>query len=88
MTLDNHVSVYVVFDIPEGQSGATHKAEFYSKTKAGTKECLYYGFGNLGNKIMCREGYETADGFLAHVQEVGDTLGDLIGQVGKQNVKV
>jgi len=88
MTIDNHVSVYVVFDIPEGQSAVTHKEEFYVKTKAGTKECLYYGFASLDSRIMCREGYKTADGFLEHVQEVGDTLGDLIGKVGKENVKI
>ena len=39
-------------------------------------------------KIVCREGYKTAGGFLAHVGEVKEDLEALIKQVGKQRVLV
>merc|ERR1719204_938742 len=60
---------------------------FYAKAKSGTKELLYYGFANAGNKILCREGYKSAAGFLAHVNEVKDELEGLIKQVGKEKIK-
>ena len=49
---------------------------------------LYYGFATLGNKVLCREGYTNASGFLAHVREVKDELEGIIKQVGKERVKV
>merc|ERR1711862_558526 len=88
MAKDSHISLAVVFDVPEGQDASPYKAKFYAKSKAGTKECLYYGFGTLGNKVMCREGYKSAAGFLAHVNEIKDELEGLIKQVGKERVKI
>ena len=37
---------------------------------------------------MCREGYKSAAGFLAHVKDVKDELETIIKTVGKENVKV
>merc|ERR1712012_303597 len=88
MAKDSHISLAVVFDVPEGQDASPYKAKFCAKSKAGTKECLYYGFGTLGNKVMCREGYKSAAGFLAHVNEIKDELEGLIKQVGKERVKI
>merc|ERR1711868_121697 len=88
MSKDSHIGLAVLFDVPEGQDASPYKAKFYAKSKAGTKECLYYGFGTLGNKVICREGYKSTAGFLAHVNEVKDELEGLIKQVGKERVKI
>ena len=46
---------------------------FVEKTKGETK-CLYYGFSFDGNQAHCREGYEDAEGLLAHLENVGSLL--------------
>ena len=85
---DTHISVAVIFDVPEGQDASSHKAKFYAKSRGGTKELLYYGFASCGSKIVCREGYKTATAFLTHVSEVKEDLEALIKQVGKERVVV
>ena len=85
---DTHIAVAVIFDVPEGQDASSHKAKFYAKSRGGTKELLYYGFASCGSKILCREGYKTATGFLAHVGEVKEDLEALVKQVGKERVLV
>ena len=37
-------------------------------------KCLYYGFSFDGNMAHCREGYEDADGVLAHLENVNSLL--------------
>lgn len=37
-------------------------------------KCLYYGFSFNGDEAYCREGYEDAEGLLAHLDNVGDLL--------------
>lgn len=43
---DTHVTIFPVFTVPKGRM-ADFKGgfpEFYKRTKAGTKGCLYYGY--------------------------------------------
>ena len=54
MPADSHIGLAVVFNVPEGEDTAAHRANFYAKSRAGTKELLYYGFAGLGSKVMCR----------------------------------
>ena len=54
---DTHVSVLVIFDIPPGldmDSLEPTLASFYSATRAGTRQCLYYGFARCGSQLLCR----------------------------------
>jgi hypothetical protein len=37
-------------------------------------KCLYYGFCFDGEQAHCREGYEDAQGVLAHLENVGALL--------------
>jgi quinol monooxygenase YgiN len=46
---------------------------FLEKSSTEPK-CLYYGFSFSETEAHCREGYEDADGVLAHVNNVGDLL--------------
>lgn len=56
--------------------------KFYAGTKAGTTECLYYGFCVHENKVFCREGYKSAAGVLAHLGDVKEALDAAVGMVG------
>ena len=46
---------------------------FVEKTGEESK-CLYYGFSFDGDQAHCREGYEDAEGLLAHLENVGSLL--------------
>jgi quinol monooxygenase YgiN len=47
--------------------------QFIEKTNVEPK-CLYYGFSFDGDEAHCREGYEDAEGALAHLENVGPLL--------------
>ncbi len=47
--------------------------QFVTKTRKELK-CLYYGFSFDGDQAHCREGYEDAEGLLAHLENVGSLL--------------
>ena len=47
--------------------------QFAAKTNKETK-CFYYGFSFDGDQAHCREGYEDAEGLLAHLENVGPLL--------------
>jgi quinol monooxygenase YgiN len=47
--------------------------------KAKTEvDCLYYGFSFDGDQAHCREGYRDAEAAIAHVQNVGPLLVELL----------
>lgn len=46
---------------------------FVERTKTEAK-CLFYGFTSNGDDIFCMEGYEGAEGVLAHIENVGAQL--------------
>jgi quinol monooxygenase YgiN len=41
-------------------------------------KCLYYGWSFDGDQVHCREGYADAEGALAHLQNVGALLQELL----------
>ena len=73
---DTHIGLAIVFDVPEGQDTATHKANFYAKSRKGTKELIYYGFATLGNKVKWCKMI-----FRKHVKVLVSCLGDVSGGV-------
>jgi len=85
---DTHLALAVIFDVPAGEDYKSYFPKFYAKVKAGTKDCLYYGFATCGNKVLCREGYKHAQGMLAHSAEVKDELEGMIKKIGKERVKI
>lgn len=40
--------------------------------------CLYYGFSFDGDLVHCREGYQDAQGVLAHVENVRTLLAEML----------
>ncbi len=47
--------------------------KFVERTRTEEK-CLYYGFSFNGDEAFTREGYEDAEGVLAHLENVGDLI--------------
>jgi hypothetical protein len=51
--------------------------KFVAKTRNETG-CVHYAFSFSGNSAHCREGYANADAVLAHLQNVGELLGEAL----------
>jgi quinol monooxygenase YgiN len=51
--------------------------QFIEKT-ATENENLFYGFSINGDEIFCREAYESANGLLAHLDNVGALLTQML----------
>ena len=75
----NFVSLHPYFKAHPGKLEAVKSAfpRFIEKT-ATEKENLFYGFSVNGDEIFCREGYETAAGVQAHLDNVGALLGEVL----------
>jgi len=41
-------------------------------------KCLYYGFSFHGDEVFCREAYDSADGVLEHLANIGPLLRDFM----------
>ena len=52
-------------------------ARFMEKT-ATEKDNLFYGFSVNGDEIFCREAYESAEGVLAHLDNIGALLVEML----------
>lgn len=50
---------------------------FVEKT-ATEKDCLFYGFSVNGDEVFCREAYRSAEGLLAHLDNAGALLAEVL----------
>merc|ERR1712150_369854 len=82
---DSHVTIVPYFTVPDDKMDLFKSGfeKFYSGTKAGTEECLYYGFAVRGNQVFCREGYKSAAGALAYIGDVKESLEESLAIVGE-----
>lgn len=67
------------FKIHDGQVDAFKRLceDFVAQTEQEEK-VMFYGFSFDGDAAHCREGYQDADGVLAHLDNVGATLGEAL----------
>jgi len=75
----NFVSLHPYFKVHPGKV-ETVKAffpQFIEKT-ATEKGCLFYGFTSNGEEIFCREAYEDAEALVAHVENIGALLAEML----------
>lgn len=72
---DKCCTIVPYFKVLTGNLGAFKKLceQFVEKAYSEPK-CLYYGFSFDGDHAHCREGYEDAEGVLAHLENVGSLL--------------
>jgi len=78
-TQDRAVTIHPYFQVQDGKIDEFKQLcqELVSKT-ATEPQCLYYGFSFHGNQVHCREGYESAEGLLAHLSNVDSLLQDTL----------
>lgn len=74
-TQDTCCTIVPYFKVSDGKLGAFKELceRFVEKTSTEPK-CLYYGFSFAGDMAFCREGYEDAEGLLAHLENVSSVL--------------
>jgi quinol monooxygenase YgiN len=67
------------FTVPADQMGAFKALvpQFVARTQ-NESGCLHYAFSFSDTTAHCREGYENAEAVLAHLENVGDLLQDLL----------
>ena len=73
------VSLHPYFKIHPGKMDAAKALlpRFIERTKTEPAR-LYYEFTINGDIVFCREGYVGAAGALAHLENVGDLLGEML----------
>ena len=78
-TQDKCCTIVPYFKVQSGKLEAFKALceQFVEKT-SGEPKCLYYGFSFDGDQVHCREGYEDAEGALAHLESVGSLLEDAL----------
>lgn len=78
-TQDTCCTIVPYFKIHDGQLDSFKKLceEFVKLTQTESK-CLYYGFSFDGDQAHCREGYEDAEGVLAHLDNVSAILAEAL----------
>lgn len=67
------------FEVQEGQLSAFKALgpQFVERTRTESG-CLHYAFSFSGSTAHCREGYVDAEAVLAHLQNVGELLGQAL----------
>ena len=76
---EKFVSLHPYFKVHSGKL-ADAKAllpSFVEKTKT-EERMLFYGFTINGDEVFCREAYDSAEGVLAHLSNVGDLLAAML----------
>jgi len=73
------VSLHPYFKIQPGNIDAVKALlpRFVEKTSA-EKEVIFYDFSINGVELFCREAYESANGLLAHLDNVSDLLAEMM----------
>jgi quinol monooxygenase YgiN len=87
--LANFVSLHPYFKVHPGKLDAFKAAlpAFVDKT-AAEKKNLFYGFTVNADEIFCREGYTDAEGVLAHLDNVGALLAEMLTMADLTRVEV
>ena len=78
-TQDTCCTIVPYFKVAEGQLDAFKAlSEQMVERTSSEPKCLYYGFSYDGDQAHCREGYEDAAGALAHLDNIGPLLQELL----------
>jgi hypothetical protein len=81
--LNNCVSVHPHFKIEDGKLAEFRAlTETISQKVSSETKCLYYNFTFNGDIAFCREAYDSAEGVLEHLDNVGSLLEKMLGISG------
>ena len=85
----NFVSFHPYFKVHPGKLDAVKAgfSRFVEKT-ATEKENLFFGFTVNGDEVLCREAYTGAEGVLAHLDNVGALLAEMLTMADLTRVEV
>jgi quinol monooxygenase YgiN len=85
----NFVSLHPYFRVHPGKLEAVKAGfpRFVEKT-ATEKQNLFYGFTSSGDEMFCREAYESAEGVLAHLDNVEALLAEMLTMADLTRVEV
>jgi quinol monooxygenase YgiN len=74
------VSIHPYFKVHPGQLEAARALlpQFVARTATEGTKCRYYEFTINGDEVFCREAYADADGALAHMENVGALLDEML----------
>jgi quinol monooxygenase YgiN len=73
------VSLHPYFKVHAGKLEVVKAGFSRFVEKTGTeKQNLFYAFTVNGDEILCREAYTDAEGVLAHLDNVGDLLAEML----------
>ena len=83
------VSLHPYFKMHPGKLAAVKAGfpQFVEKT-AKEKDNLFYGFTVNGDEMFCREAYESAEGVVAHLDNVGALLAEMLTMADLTRVEV
>lgn len=72
MATDNCCSIAPYFQIPaDRRDDFMALVDQFMEATRNEPKCLYYGFLFNGDVAHCREGYDGAEGVLAHLDNIG-----------------
>ena len=76
---EEFVSLHPYFKVHPGklEEAKALLPAFVEKTKT-EERMLFYGFTLNGAEVFCREAYDSAEGVLAHLSNVGDLLAAML----------
>lgn len=76
---NNVVTIHPYFKVHAGKTDAAKAlvARFVAQTQP-EPACLFYEFTHHGDDVFCREGYVGAAGVLAHLENVGAILDEML----------
>ena len=78
-TQDRIVSIHPYFKVSDGKLDVFKKfCEQFVSLTANEPMCRYYGFSFHQDEVHCREGYDGAEGLLAHLANVGALLQEVL----------
>ncbi len=85
----NFVSLHPYFKVHPGKVETVKKffPQFVEKT-ATEKDCLFYGFSSNGEEMFCREAYENAEALLAHVENIGALLAEMLKSADLTRIEI
>jgi quinol monooxygenase YgiN len=88
-TPSNSVSLHPYFKAHPGKLNKVKAGlpQFIQKT-ANEKENLFYEFSINGDEIFCREAYTSAEGLLAHLDNVGALLTEMLKMAALTRLEV
>src|SRR5437879_5735689 len=88
-TFSDFVSLHPYFKVHSGKLERVRaKLPAFSEKTASEEKNLFYGFSINGDEIFCREAYKDADGVLAHLDNIGALLAELLNMADLMRIEL